>query len=62
MWTVLSGVPEDRIVAVKMACADCGCIVDGGVRVATCSDPNCCCRDVPMPESQSEATEAKPSA
>jgi hypothetical protein len=42
-----------------MACADCGCIVDGGVRVATCGDPDCCCRDVPMPEPQSEAKEAK---
>lgn len=27
----------------EMACAGCGCLVDRGVRVATCGEPGCCC-------------------
>ena len=26
-----------------MTCADCGCLVEAGVRVSTCDSPNCCC-------------------
>lgn len=31
-----------------MACADCGCLIEGGHRVELCAHPNCCCRDVPV--------------
>ncbi|HXZ99836.1 MAG TPA: hypothetical protein VEK76_05750 [Candidatus Binatia bacterium] len=31
-----------------MACAECGCIVEAGARIAPCGDPRCCCRDVPV--------------
>ncbi len=31
-----------------MACADCGCVVDRGVRVDTCAAADCCCRHVPL--------------
>jgi hypothetical protein len=30
---------------VRMGCANCGCVIEGGVRVLVCSD-DCCCRDV----------------
>ena len=29
-----------------MTCADCGCIVNRGIRLVTCGD-DCCCRDLP---------------
>ncbi len=31
----------------RFECADCGCIVDRGVVVATCDVADCCCRDLP---------------
>lgn len=31
-----------------MACADCGCLVEGGLRVEPCADPGCCCRQLPL--------------
>lgn len=30
-----------------MTCADCGCLVEAGVRVSTCDGRNCCCRALP---------------
>ena len=34
----------------KISCADCGCIVDSGVRVVSCGKENCCCH---LPERKS---------
>ena len=31
----------------KIACADCGCVVDRGNRVTTCGDAGCCCQHLP---------------
>ena len=31
----------------KIACADCGCVVDRGNRLTACADPNCCCQHLP---------------
>jgi hypothetical protein len=36
-------------------CADCGCLVDRGVRITVCADPMCCCRDLPIREDGVEA-------
>ena len=36
--------------AVIMTCADCGCVVDRGVRLSTCGNPACCCRALPRRE------------
>lgn len=33
--------------AVQFACAECGCVVDGGVRVVVCADDACCCANLP---------------
>ncbi len=33
-----------------MACADCGCLVEAGVRVSTCAGPGCCCSALPTSE------------
>lgn len=33
-----------------MTCADCGCLVEAGVRVSTCDGPNCCCTALPTRE------------
>ncbi len=30
-----------------MSCADCGCLVEAGVRVSTCDGPGCCCTALP---------------
>jgi hypothetical protein len=35
----------------EILCADCGCLVDRGVRITVCSDPNCCCNNLPIRES-----------
>ena len=32
----------------EIGCADCGCIVDAGVRVVPCGTPDCCCCDLPV--------------
>jgi SnoaL-like domain len=29
-------------------CAECGCLVDHGVRVGTCDTSECCCADLPI--------------
>jgi len=33
---------------VEIRCAGCGCLVDRGVRVALCGDPECCCKELPV--------------
>jgi SnoaL-like domain len=33
---------------VEVYCADCGCLVDGGVRVVPCNGADCCCLDLPI--------------
>lgn len=30
-----------------MRCAGCGCLVDAGQVVKRCTDPQCCCRELP---------------
>jgi hypothetical protein len=32
----------------EMYCADCGCLVERGVRVAPCGKSDCCCLDLPV--------------
>jgi hypothetical protein len=32
----------------EMHCADCGCLVEGGVRVVPCNTAECCCLDLPI--------------
>jgi hypothetical protein len=32
----------------EMYCADCGCLVDYGVRLVTCDQSECCCVDLPI--------------
>lgn len=31
-------------------CAECGCLVERGIRVLVCAEPNCCCGDLPARE------------
>lgn len=38
----------------RMACAECGCVVDAGTRLSTCPDAGCCCATLPT------ATDADP--
>jgi hypothetical protein len=38
------------VTVVRIECAECGCIVDSGVRLVPCGKPECCCRDLPMRE------------
>lgn len=38
----------------SIACADCGCLVELGVRVATCDDGGCCCSTLPTRQSLEE--------
>jgi ketosteroid isomerase-like protein len=33
---------------VEIYCAECGCLVDRGVRLISCDTPNCCCVDLPL--------------
>jgi uncharacterized membrane protein len=40
----------------EMACAECGCRVDAGVRLATCGNSSCCCRDLPTGEALNPVT------
>jgi len=42
--------PSGQHVRVEIACADCGCLVDRGVVLVRCGDPECCCRELPEPE------------
>ncbi len=38
------------IVAMRVGCAECGCVVDDGIRVVLCPNVECCCRDLPSNE------------
>ena len=31
----------------EIACADCGCIIERGIVLVRCGNPDCCCRDLP---------------
>ena len=36
----------------RMGCADCGCVVDRGVRIGVCDDgERCCCAALPRNDS-----------
>lgn len=50
---VFNGYPVRMMIAVEILCADCGCLVDRGVRITVCDDVNCCCRDLPVREASS---------
>ena len=41
----------------RVACAECGCAGDHGVRVQTCCRPDCCCTDAPVRTTDRAATE-----
>ena len=32
----------------EMYCADCGCLVEGGVRIVSCGTDSCCCLELPL--------------
>jgi hypothetical protein len=32
---------------VQFSCAECGCVVEFGVRQSVCPDARCCCADLP---------------
>jgi hypothetical protein len=34
----------------EIYCAECGCLVDRGIRVIACASRECCCLDLPMAE------------
>ena len=34
----------------ELYCADCGCLVDGGVRIMPCGEADCCCLGLPVRE------------
>lgn len=36
------------LLRMRIACADCGCVVDRGVRLALCADDRCCCSRLPV--------------
>ncbi len=36
------------LTVVELACAECGCVVDAGVRIVVCNDRGCCCADLPL--------------
>ena len=40
-----------------IACADCGCLVDRGIRVESCPDSDCCCRHLPVATADDEAAQ-----
>ena len=31
----------------EIGCAECGCVVDAGVRVVVCGEADCCCTHLP---------------
>ena len=46
-------VPDERYrFGVEMHCADCGCLVDQGIRVVPCGTAGCCCLDLPIRQAQ----------
>ena len=36
----------------EITCAECGCLVDRGARVIPCETAECCCRDLPIRETE----------
>jgi ketosteroid isomerase-like protein len=38
---------RDSVGTVASACADCGCVVERGVRLRACGIPECCCGELP---------------
>jgi hypothetical protein len=36
------------IETMKVSCADCGCVVDKGVRLVPCGKRDCCCQHLPV--------------
>ena len=40
------------LAAMAMGCAQCGCVVDLGVRVSACTNADCCCRELPLRREQ----------
>jgi hypothetical protein len=41
--------PDRRsLVGMEVYCADCGCLVDHGVRLISCDTRECCCVDLPI--------------
>ena len=34
--------------AMRMGCAECGCVVEAGARVVVCDAPGCCCAELPV--------------
>lgn len=42
------GLSDLRLDAVEFTCADCGCLVNRGVRERMCDDPECCCQNLPI--------------
>jgi hypothetical protein len=44
----------------RMACADCGCVVDRGVRVEVCDDAERCCCAALSREDTDSSGEADP--
>jgi len=37
----------ERLVVMKLVCADCGCLVEKGLVHERCTDPTCCCVALP---------------
>lgn len=44
----------------EILCADCGCRVDSGIRVAACSNPGCCCVHLPTREFATDEASDEP--
>src|SRR5437867_907821 len=40
--------PRRTLRCVEIYCADCGCLVERGVRVVPCGTAGCCCLDLPI--------------
>jgi hypothetical protein len=36
------------IATMKVSCAECGCVVEAGVRVVPCGKRDCCCQHLPV--------------
>jgi hypothetical protein len=53
MAVLASGALPPRVepLLMRVACAECGCLVDRGVIVERCdAHPSCCCGDLPVEE------------
>jgi hypothetical protein len=40
-------VPWDNASCMELRCADCWCLVDRGEVIERCSEPDCCCGNLP---------------